>query len=75
VSNYGVFARGHNGFKWKLDGDLIEIEARIKELNNVIYQRGQTKFKICLAFAKRIVVERKDIKMNWARFAKQINKD
>jgi hypothetical protein len=54
---------------WKVDRNPLEIEAKIKELNNVIYQIGQTNSSICLVFAKRIVVERKGIKVNWVRFA------
>ncbi len=28
--------KGHNGCKWKVDGNPLEIEVRIKKLNNVI---------------------------------------
>jgi hypothetical protein len=29
--------KAHNGFKWKVNGNLQEIETRIKEFNSVIY--------------------------------------
>jgi hypothetical protein len=44
--------KGHNGFKFKVDDNLLELEAKIKELNGIIYQRGQENTTICLAFAK-----------------------
>ncbi len=56
--------KGHNGFKFKVDDNLLKLKARIKELNGIIYQRGQENTIICLAFAKGIVVERKGAHVN-----------
>jgi hypothetical protein len=56
--------KGHNGFKWKVDGNLLEIESIIKKFNNVIYQRGQKNSSIFLAFVKGIVAKSKGIKVN-----------
>jgi hypothetical protein len=67
--------KGHNGCKWKVDGNPPEIETRIKEFNSVIYQKGQATSSICLTFAKRIIAERKDIKVTWVKFSKYISKD
>ncbi len=41
-----------------------DIEAKINELNNVIYQRGQENSLIFLAFVKGIVAKSKGIKVN-----------
>jgi hypothetical protein len=32
--------KGHNRFKFKVDGNPLELKAKIKHLNSVIYQRG-----------------------------------
>ncbi len=56
--------KGHNGFKFKVDGNLLEVEAKIKQLNGIIYQRGQANIAICLSFAKGIVVEREGAQVN-----------
>ncbi len=74
IKLWGTYKR-HNGFKWKVDGNPLEIETRIKEFNSVIYQRGQANSSICLTFAKRIIAERKDIKVTWVKFSKYISKD
>jgi len=36
IKLWGLY-KGHNGFKWKVDGNPPKIEIRIKEFNNVIY--------------------------------------
>lgn len=56
--------KGHNKLKFKVDGKPLELEAKIRHLNNVIYQKGQSNIMIYLAFAKRIIANSKGMKMN-----------
>jgi hypothetical protein len=67
--------KGHNGFKFKVDSNCPKLEARIKKLNDIIYQRGQANIAICLASAKGIVAKRKGAQVKWARFAEYTSKD